>query len=329
MKGILLANIGTPDSPKPADVRRYLTQFLLDPRILDIGWAARNFLVRSIIVPFRHRQSAKNYQAIWTKEGSPLSVYTEKLASLLQHELGSQYLVSYGFRYGNPSFESSLEIFKQQGIKKITIIPLFPQYASATTGSILETLFSKIGSWKQIPDIRTISSFWNHPLFIETWAQLAAPFVLSDYDHIIFSYHGLPVRQIRSPTCKLDSCCTDTTKNNLCYRAQCFGTTKKLVERLGINENCYNTTFQSRLGKEKWLEPYTTDILKARAKLGDKRILLFSPSFVADCLETLHELDIEAKEEFLELGGTNLDCVPCPNAHPSWVQTLSALVRQS
>lgn len=244
MKGVLLVNTGSPDSPEPVAVRRYLKQFLLDPRVLDLGRLTTNLLVRALIVPFRTRHSAKNYKEIWTEEGSPLLVYGKTLAHLVQKELGSEYTVMPCFRYGNPSLDNALEELKRLKVDEILILPLFPQYASATTGSILESALSKIATWKYIPTIRTISSFCHHPLFLETWASLASPYVLSDYDHIIFSYHGLPERQIRSACCQLGQCCTEIRPSNaLCYRSQCLQTTKLLAEKLNLDKSRYTTSF--------------------------------------------------------------------------------------
>lgn len=314
MIGVLLVNVGTPDSPQPKDVYRYLIQFLLDKRIIDMPRIQREFLVRGVIVPFRYKQSAKSYQKIWTPEGSPLLTNTKKLAKAVQDELGSDFVVEIAMRYGNPSIKSALTKLGSHVPDSIIVIPLFPQYASATTGSILEEVFTELQTWRLIPNIQTVSSFHRHPLFIEAWAQIAKNYVLTEYDHIIFSYHGLPVSQ---------------KQNAFSYQAECIATTESLVKRLQIPKASYTLCFQSRLGRKKWLEPYTTEVIRERRKLGDTRLLVFSPSFVSDCLETLYELEIEAKEEFLAMHGTHLDLVPSLNTHPSWVQALSAIIRQS
>lgn len=329
MIGVLLVNIGTPDSPRPKDVHRYLTQFLLDPRIITLPYLSRQLLVRGAIIPLRYKTSAKSYQKIWTPEGSPLLVHTKKLTQALQEEMGPHYHIVPAMRYGNPSIKSGLKELQKHKVEKIIVLPLFPQYASATSGSILEEVFSIVKEWNEIPNIETISSFYHHPLFIEAWVQVAKSYVFSDYDHVIFSYHGLPLSQIsQNRGCLKDTCCAHICpQNRLCYKAQCIATTAKLVNRLPIGRTPYTISFQSRLGRQKWLEPYTSQVIKQRAKLGDKRILVISPSFVADCLETLFELEIEAREEFLELNGLALDLVPSLNSHPSWVQALTTIIK--
>jgi ferrochelatase len=303
MKGVLLINLGSPKSPQPSDVYSYLQEFLLDPFVIDLPYLLRQLLVRGIIIPFRYKKSAKAYEKIWTADGGPLIYNSTKLAKAVQEELGPTYQVALGMRYGTPSIPEALK--KLSDCKEIVILPLFPQYAFATTGSILQNCASL--------NAKVITHFYNHPEFIQAWADSAANYPHSNYDHVIFSYHGLPVRQLK--------------KAPFCYKQQCLETTDLLTKRLAIPKDRYTISFQSRLGLDKWLDPFTIEIIKKRASLGDKKLLLFSPSFVADCLETTFELGIEAKEEFIAHGGETLDIVTSLNDSPSWVKAVCSLVK--
>ena len=323
MKGILLVNLGSPRSPHPKDVKRYLKEFLLDPRVIDLPYLLRHALVRAVIIPFRYKASAKGYEKIWTKEGSPLIVYTKRAVEHLQEALGNNYLVEFAMRYGGYTIEHALDTLKEKGATSLTILPLFPQYASATTGSILEKVFNHVRRWHNIVPIRTISHFYEHPLFHKAWVDVSSSYDLDAYDHILFSYHGLPKRQIQ----KAGYCKDTSTQNALCYKAHAEKTTMSIAKMLSLASGTYTICFQSRLGKEKWLEPYTTSVIQERARRGDKKLLVFSPSFVADCLETYYELDVEAKERFIQEGGTSLDVVRSLNDHPSWINALQALVQ--
>lgn len=332
MHGILLINLGTPNSPKPKDVFRYLNEFLTDKHVIDLPYVARQLLVRGVIVPKRYKTSAKNYQTIWTEEGSPLLVHTKKLQKELGKILGEDFAVEIGMRYQNPSISKALDNLRKMHPEKITIIPLFPQYATATTGSICDLILSKLKTWKPLPELKLVTRFYNHPTMIKAFASIAASYDISSYDHVLISFHGLPEKALKKDdiqgkclTCS--HCChTLSSSNKHCYGAQCYATAKALAKSLSLER--YTVCFQSRLGKEPWLQPFTSDCILSLAKQGCKRLLVISPAFVADCLETLHEIAIEYKEEFLRHGGEELTLVESLNAHPLWVQTLKELITE-
>ena len=331
--GILLINLGTPDSPKTSDVRKYLTQFLNDPRVIEINPIARFVLVNGIIVPFRSSKSAKLYQHIWTKEGSPLLVNSNKMKVLLQKELGENYVVELGMRYQNPSLKSALDKLKAEKVDKIIMIPLYPQYASSSTGSSVAEAIRLLQKWEVTPSFEVISKFYDNPDFIDACVDVAAKYNINEYDFVIFSYHGLPESHIKlssehygGNSCQLGSCCDKITKNNqYCYRANCFETTRQLVKKLNIPEGKYETTFQSRLN-DKWIKPYSDKIVEQKAKEGKKKILVFSPAFVADCLETIYEIGTEYDEIFKEHGGEKITLVESLNDSPKWIDALKKMV---
>lgn len=330
--GVLLVNLGTPDSPSVPDVRKYLREFLMDGRVIDIPALPRTLLVNGIIAPFRAPKSAKIYKELWTSEGSPLKIFGLSNEKELQKKLGDKYLVKLAMRYQSPSIKDQLAEFKTSGIKELIIIPLFPQYASATSGSIYQKVMEIIGKWQIIPQLKFINYFYQYPKLIEGFAQNARKMMQEyDYEHFIFSYHGLPERQIRKgddhKVCKLGECCGSITpKNQFCYRAQCFETTRLLVKALNIPEGKYTTCFQSRLGRDPWIKPYSEDTVKKLTKEGVKSILAFSPAFVSDCLETTIEVGEEYKELFEENGGQRWDLVPSLNDSSIWIDLLEEIV---
>jgi ferrochelatase len=328
--GILLVNLGTPDSPSVADVRKYLRQFLMDGRVIDINPIGRFFLVNGIIVPFRAPKSAKTYRALWTDKGSPLLFYGEELADLLQKALGEDYVVSLGMRYQNPSIASALEKLNSQAIEKIVVLPLFPQYASATTGSVHQEVMRIVNKWQLIPQLVMIDSYPAHPEMIATFAELGRKYMKEHtFDHFIFTYHGLPQRQLKKADarCLTNGCCdTYSEKNRLCYRAQCVETSRQLAKALDLEEKDYSISFQSRLGSDPWIQPYTDATIERLVKEGKKNILVFTPSFVADCLETTIEVGEEYKELFEEKGGKHWQMVESLNTHPRWVNALKDIV---
>lgn len=331
--GILLINLGTPDSPETADVRKYLTQFLNDSRVIDINPAGRFLLVNGLIVPFRASKSAKLYRQIWTKEGSPLLSNSIRQKELLQKALGDNFIVELGMRYQHPDLESALNKLRLAQVEKIIMIPLYPQYASSSTGSSIEEAIRVIRKWEVTPSIRTVSKFYDHPGFIDACADRARKYNIADYDYVVFSYHGLPERHIMKGsahyggnTCRLGSCCDAITKSNqYCYRANCFETTRQLVKRLNIPEGKYETTFQSRLN-DKWIKPYSDKVIEEKAKEGKKKILVFSPAFVADCLETIYEIGTEYQEIFVKHGGEKVQLVESLNDSPVWIDALKSMV---
>jgi ferrochelatase len=333
--GVLLINLGTPDSPSVNDVRTYLREFLMDGRVIDIPWLQRFFLINGLIAPTRAPASAKIYQEVWTDEGSPLKTYGFKLRELVQSALGDEYAVAFAMRYRRPSIAAVLEQFKGKPLSELIVIPLYPQYASASTGSTIEKVFDVIKGWEVIPTIKIVGQFHEHPLFIKAFVELGRQYMQKDrYDHFIFSYHGLPERQIlkaaREDYCKLGDCCNAYhAKNQYCYRAQSFQTTRLLVKELGIAPENYTVSFQSRLGKTPWIKPYTDEKIVELARAGKKRILVFSPSFVADCLETTIEIGVEYKKLFMDHGGEAWQLVESLNVSPTWVECLKAIVEDT
>ncbi len=331
--GVLLINLGTPDSPKTSDVRKYLTQFLNDSRVIDINPVARFLLVNGIIVPFRSSKSAKLYQHIWTKDGSPLLTNSIKMKNLLQQQLAENYVVELGMRYQSPSLESALDRLRKAQVEKIIMIPLYPQYASSSTGSSVAEAIRLMQKWEVTPSVEVISKFYDNPDFIDACVDVAKKYSFDDYDYFIFSYHGLPERHIMkgsahycANTCKLGSCCDSITKDNqYCYRANCFETTRQLVKKLNIPAGKYETTFQSRLN-DKWIKPYSDKVVAQKAEEGKKKMLVFSPAFVADCLETLYEIGTEYDEIFKEHGGEKITLVESLNDSPKWIEALKNMV---
>lgn len=331
--GVLLVNLGTPDEPQRSAVYRYLKQFLLDRRVVDYNWFARNLLVRGIIAPFRSGKSAKAYRDLWTENGSPLKYYGQVLAREVQHQLGEEFVVELAMRYQKPSVPAAIERLMKAQVSDIIVLPLFPQYASATTGSVHEEVMRILSKEEVIPNVRMVNSYYDHAPMIDIFVDHAREFDLDSYDHILFSYHGLPQRQLRkadrcnhclqSPDC----CSSIGLVNQFCYSAQCHGTTRAIVNKLGLTEEQYTTCFQSRLGPEAWAKPYTAKVLEELAEHGKKRILVFSPAFVADCLETIIEIGDEYQEEFEEMGGEKVDLVPSLNDDPRWISVVTDLIR--
>ncbi|MEP0986401.1 ferrochelatase [Ekhidna sp.] len=331
-RGILLVNLGTPDSTAVSDVRKYLHEFLMDKRVIDIPALPRFLLVNGIIAPFRAPKSAAEYRKLFDDRGSPLKYYTEDITALLSKKLSEHYSVKFAMRYQSPSLKSVLEEFQKEEVASLHVIPLFPQYASATTGSIIDRVMEITRDWQIIPEVKFTSQFLEEELFIETIADQGRKLMEKEqYDHYIFSYHGLPERQIRKGSygdfCQLGKCCATLNEHNrYCYRAQCFETTRLVVAKLGIKEEDYTVCFQSRLGKDPWVKPYTEDVLNELAKKGKKKVLAFSPAFVSDCLETTIEVGEEYHENFIEAGGEKWDLVPSLNAEEKWVECLAQMV---
>ena len=331
--GILLVNLGSPDSPSVPGVRKYLKEFLLDPRVIDIPDLQRNLLVRMIIAPFRAPKSAANYRKIWMEEGSPLIVHTKRLKEKLQQHLGDIYFVDYAMRYQSPSIENALKGFQEKNITRIIVIPLFPQYASASTGSVIEKVMSIVQAWTAIPEIHFVSSFHNDPLFIEAFAEKGKEYHHENFDHILFSFHGLPERQIKKTSpqnnCLTEGCCNSMhAKNAFCYRAQCYDTARLLGEKLSIAKENYTVCFQSRLGKTPWIKPYSDEVIRKLAKEGKKKILVFSPSFAADCLETIYEIGEEYDILFRSAGGEKVTLVESLNDGEGFVGCLGKMVNE-
>jgi ferrochelatase len=334
--GVLLVNLGTPDDPGRGAVYRYLKQFLMDPRVIDYPWLPRTLLVNGIIAPFRSGSSSKLYKMLWTEEGSPLKVYGEKVAEGVQEILGPDYVVELAMRYQNPSVSHAVARLMKHQVSEIIVFPMFPQYASATTGSVHEEVMRVLAKEEVIPNVRLINSYFDNEALINIFADNAQQFDLNAYDHILFSYHGLPQRQLRKGdptnahcTRKKDCCQQLGLVNQFCYSAQCHATTRAIASKLKLPESRYTTTFQSRLGPEEWAKPYTIKVIEGLAEKGAKRLLVFSPAFVADCLETIIEIGTEYQEEFEEMGGEKVDLVPSLNDDPRWIRAVADLVVNS
>ena len=328
--GVLLINLGTPDSPSVSDVRSYLSQFLNDARVIDISWLWRKVLVNLMIVPFRAPRSAKVYKKLWTADGSPLLYYSQRVQTLLQAGLGNGYEVHLAMRYKNPSIPNALGEMRRKDFDKIIVLPMFPQYASASTGSAFDEVMRIVRGWWVIPDIRFISQYYDHPAFIDAIVGRAQAHDLNAFDHILFSYHGLPERQVDkvhpSGSCS-DLGCRNaiTDQNKYCYQATCYATTRLIAEKLGLKQDEYTVCFQSRLN-EKWLKPFSDVVVKECGKKGMKKLLVFSPAFTADCLETIVEIGHEYQEIFVEQGGEKVQLVESLNDSPLWIQCLRELI---
>jgi len=335
--GVLLIQLGTPDSPKKSDVRTYLNEFLNDPRVIDYPWLKRKLLVNGIIIPFRVKESTHIYQQLWDLSGgiSPLMKYTESKMNLLQERFDKtkeDVTIHMAMRYRKPSIESVLEEMRKENYDKIIIFPLFPHHASATTGTAIEKAVNIIRKWWVIPEISTVNDFYDHEAYIDAMVERTKEFDISSYDRIMFSYHGLPDQHVDKVYD--DGLCTDqpcetevNQKNKLCYKAQVYATTRLLADKLNLKEEDYTVAFQSRLDKN-WLEPFSDKVIEKWAKEGAKRVLAFSPAFVADCLETLVEIGVEYDEDFRALGGEKVQLVPSTNDHPRFIDCLEDLVRE-
>lgn len=335
--GVLLLQLGTPASPGVSDVRKYLREFLSDPRVLDIPAPARALLLNAVILPFRPRKSAEAYEKIWTEAGSPLLVYSEALAAKAQSQLGDTYRVQVGMRYGDPSISSAINNLVAAGCRQLVVLPMFPQYASASGGSALAKTYEVLAGRTNVLDVSTVAPFYDHAGFLSSAANIARPLLESfNPDHTLFSYHGLPESQIKKSDASgswcltADSCCDAmVAENSNCYRAQCFATTRGLVALLGLPEGSYSTTFQSRLAGQKWIEPYTDKVMPELTAKGIRRLAVLTPAFVADCLETIEEIGIRGKEQWADAGGDELILIPCVNDSDEWATAVAEMIRNA
>ncbi len=335
-RAVLLIQLGTPDSPSTGDVRRYLSEFLNDPRVIDLPWLARKLLVNGIIVPFRAPKSAKIYRDLWEHGNgeSPLLTHTQTVTDKLQERLQSEDVDVYmAMRYQQPSLADVLGEMKDKAYKQLIILPLFPQYASASSGSAIARAMEIISQWWAMPQINIINQFWDNSGYIDSIVDRASAFKLDDYDHILFSYHGLPQRHVDKvypgqALCDDHPCETELTDDNhLCYKATSYATTRLVADKLGLSEKDYTVCFQSRLDK-KWLTPFSDKVVEQLAKDGAKKLLVFSPAFVADCLETVIEIGDEYQEIFEEHGGETVQLVPSSNDHVRFIDGLEALIKE-
>ena len=315
---VILINLGTPEAPTASGVRTYLKQFLSDPRVIEIPKAIWWFILHGIILPFRAAKSAHKYAAIWTKDGSPLKVHTVKQAQLLRGYLGERghdVLVAYAMRYGNPSVPEVLEKLKTAGCDRILIVPAYPQYSGTSTASIFDAVFSHLAGTRNVPELRLVKHYHDHDGYVQALKQS----VLTFWDkhgrpgRLVLSFHGVPKRTLLlgDP-----------------YFCECQKTARLLAEQLGLDEKQYVVTFQSRFGKAEWLQPYTAPTLQKLAREGVGRVDVLCPGFIGDCLETLEEIAIEARGDFLTAGGKEFNYIPCLNEDPAWIRALAELAEQ-
>jgi protoporphyrin/coproporphyrin ferrochelatase len=329
-RGVILMNLGSPDSTSVKDVRKYLNEFLMDERVIDKPYLFRKVLVGGIIVPFRAPRSAEAYASIWTKEGSPLIEITRQLQNNLQQQIDEP--VEIAMRYGNPTVKSAFEklLNKLPGLEEVIAIPLYPHYAMSSYETAVEHT-KQVHSRNKYPFTLTfIKPFFSHPYFIHALTESIRPYLSQPYDHILFSYHGIPERHVMKTDVtgnhclQVKNCCSiNSAAHATCYRHQIITTTTLVAEQLQIPAGKFSFSFQSRLGRDEWLKPYTAQRLKEMPNEGIKKLLIVCPAFVSDCLETLEEIGVEGRDSFIESGGESLTLIPCLNTHPLWVAALA------
>ncbi len=329
MKGVLLVNLGSPDSPNPKDVKKYLGEFLMDERVIDVPLWARTLLVKGIILNTRPKASAEAYQKIWWEEGSPLIVLSERLQNKIQKQTNLP--ISLAMRYGSMTIKKGLQELTEKGVDEVYLIPLYPQFAMATTETIL--VLAETIRKEHFPNmsIESLPAFYNREDYINVLSDsIAKGLEDKEYEHLLFSYHGVPERHIRKSDitkshCKIDgSCCkTESPAHEFCYRHQCLEVTRLVAEKLQLKEGTYSTSFQSRLGFDPWLQPYTDRTIERLGKKGIKTMAIATPAFVSDCLETLEEIAMEGEEIFHEMGGKEFTTLPCLNDDAEWVALMA------
>jgi ferrochelatase len=313
--GVLLANLGTPDAPTTPAVRKYLAEFLSDPRVIEIPMLLWKLILHGIILRVRPKKSAALYKSVWTEEGSPLLAIGKRQCAAIQQLLGDNIRVKLGMRYGNPAIASMLREFQQEGIRKIIVLPLYPQYAAPTTGSVFDAVARELMTWRWVPEVQFINSYLDHPLYIESLTQSIKEYLDAEGvpQKVIFSYHGMPKRNL------------DLGDPYYCF---CVKTTRLVVEKLGLDNALCMSTFQSRFGYAEWLQPYTDKTLEELPAAGVKKIAILSPAFSADCLETLEELAVENREIFMRAGGESYHYIPALNDRPDHIAALVEVIRQ-
>lgn len=332
-KGYLIVNLGSPDSTSLPDIRRYLAEFLMDKFVIDVPVILRWLIVYCIILPFRPKKTAHAYQSIWWEEGSPLMVLSKRLLALVKKKVSLP--VALGMRYGNPSIRYAIEelVSNNPDLKEIILVPLYPHYAMASTKTVIEKTADVVR--RDFPQIQLkyIESFYDYPSYIDALTNSILEYDPSQFDYILFSYHGIPERHVKKtdPTkahCKkVSNCChVNSEAHRLCYSHHVYKTTELVVKKLDLKPEEYSVSFQSRLGNDPWLLPATDDVIDSLAKKGIKRLAVVCPAFVSDCLETLEEIGEEAKESFLEHGGESFTLIPCLNEREDWVDSLVELM---
>jgi ferrochelatase len=332
-RGVVLMNLGSPDSTAVKDVRKYLSEFLMDKRVIDSPWLLRSLLVKGIIVPFRSPKSAEAYKKIWTAKGSPLIFLTEDLKDALQEQ--TQDAIAVAMRYGTPSPKEAFDSLMRESpsIEEVILLPLYPHYAMSSYETAVvyaEEIYHK----EKYPfQLKVVPPYYNDPGYIAALAESIQPFLHQPHDHILFSFHGVPERHIYKGDITgqhclktVDCCTTPSPAHEQCYRAQCFATTRLVTERLNIPSAKYSVSFQSRLGRAEWLKPYTAVRLSEMPSEGTKNVLVVCPAFISDCLETLDEIAEEGKHTFMNAGGTSFTVIPCLNVHPLWIDAVKKLI---
>jgi len=334
--GVLLVNLGTPEAPETAPVRRYLREFLGDARVLTLPAPLRWLLLNLVILPTRPAKAAAAYRKIWGPEGSPLLVHSRAAAAGVAERLGDAFQVELAMRYGKPSIGRGLERLEEAGVERVLVLPLFPQYASAVTASVSAEVFACLDRAGDFPPIEILGAFYDEPGFLDSWGQITGP-ELDAFraDHVLYSFHGLPEDQIRASDpakghCLATTNCCETPGPSLrrCYRAQCYATARGLTKTLSLDAATTSVSFQSRLGPRPWIQPFTDVVLPDLAARGIKRLAVFCPSFVADCLETLEEVGIRLREQWAELGGEAMWLAPCPNGDPRFAEAVASWIRR-
>lgn len=318
LTAVLLVQLGTPDDPEPASVRRYLKEFLSDRRVVEISRLAWWPILNGVVLNTRPRKSSARYRAVWTPHGSPLLVHTQRQATLLRGTLGERKLdvaVAHAMRYGNPSVATALRDLRELNLARLLVIPLYPQYAASTTASAFDAIARELATWRNLPELRMVRSFHREPGYIAALAALVRRHweVEGQGRKLVMSFHGVPRRTLTlgDP-----------------YHCECLATARLLAERLGLRQEDWIATFQSRFGRARWLEPYTLPTLLELAKQGTGKVDVICPGFVADCLETLEEIDIEARSAFLAAGGTDFHYIRCLNESPAWIAALADVVQR-
>jgi ferrochelatase len=331
-RGIILMNLGSPDSTEIKDVKHYLREFLMDGRVIDVPYLIRNFLVKGIIVPSRAANSAEAYRTIWTKEGSPLIVFTKQLQEAVQENFDEP--VEIAMRYGNPSPQEAYQklLKKIPGLQEVILMPLYPHYAMSSYETAVEYMKEVYKKNDYTFKLTTIKPYYNDPDYINALAESIKPYLQKDYDKLLFSYHGIPERHIRKSDItkshclsSADCCEIDSPAHEFCYRHQIRKTTKLVVDKLSIPADKYEISFQSRLNN-KWLHPFTDIRLEEMPNEGIKKLLIVCPAFVSDCLETLEEIATRGKENFIKAGGESYTMIPCLNTNPLWVNAITKLI---
>ncbi|WP_269543050.1 ferrochelatase [Cerasicoccus fimbriatus] len=331
--GVLLLNLGSPASTSVPDVREYLKEFLLDERVIDASTPIRNLIVRGFILPTRPKKSAEAYASIWTPEGSPLIVTSKKQRELVAKD--RDFPIALAMRYGEPSIASTVRELVNAGVDQLYVMPLYPHYAMSSYETVVVRVMEEVNAQKPGMNVTLLQPFYNDEDYLSAMAASVTPYLQQGYDHVLFSYHGIPERHLRKSDpshahCleRPDCCETCHPAHHTCYRHQCFTTTHSVAERAGIPKDKYSISFQSRLGRDPWLKPYTDFRLRDMPGEGIKNLLVLCPAFITDCLETLEEISEEGKEIFLEAGGEQFQQIPCLNDHPAFIDFLNGRIDQ-